>query len=108
MGQAQNYWCNIQEIVDLNYTLHAGAKVKKDKGKPIICSVLGAVVSAAVEHKHQQKADTEIITLSQDLVKVLQLQLEEDKANIYILQEEIRNQNAITGAQRGAACGISK
>lgn len=71
-------WCNIQEIVEIISTLHAGAKVKKDKGKPIVCSVLGAVVLAAVEHdEHQQKADMEIIASLQDLVKVSQLQLEE-------------------------------
>lgn len=30
------------------YPLHTGTEVKKDKGKPIICSVLCAVVLAAV------------------------------------------------------------
>lgn len=38
----------------------------------------------------------EIIVSLQDLVKVSQLQLEEDKANIYVLQVEIRNQKATT------------
>lgn len=74
MGWARNYWCNIQAIVDLISTLHAEAKVKKGKGKPIVCSFLGAVVLTAVEHKeHQQNADLEIIALLKDLVKVLQL-----------------------------------
>lgn len=51
-------------------------KVRKGKGKPIVCSVLGAVVLAAVEHKeHKQKTDMEIISPLQDLVKALQLQL---------------------------------
>lgn len=68
MVWAWNYWCNIQEIVNRNSTLHASAKVKKDKGKPIMFSVLGAVVLAAVEHKHQQKVDMEIIVSLQDLV----------------------------------------
>lgn len=46
----------------------------------------------------------EIIVSLQDLVEVSQLQLEEDKANTYILQEETRNQKAITNV----LCEISK
>lgn len=38
----------------------------------------------------------EITVLLQDLVKVSQLQLGEDKANTYLLQVEIRNQKATT------------
>ncbi|TRZ07559.1 hypothetical protein HGM15179_019550, partial [Zosterops borbonicus] len=64
----------------------AGDRLKKAKGKP--------TVSAVEQKEHQKKADMEIIALLQDLVKALQFQLEEQKANTHFLQEGIRTGRA--------------
>lgn len=46
------------------------------------CAVLGAALLAAVEEKGQQdKAESQITVLLQDLVRTLQVQLEEERAN---------------------------
>lgn len=47
----------------------------------------------------------EITVLLQDLVKVSQLQLGEDKANTYLLQVEIRNQKATTHVLKRSCMG---
>lgn len=98
MDWARNNWYNIQALVDRVSVLRTGAKLKKGKGKPMVCSVLAAAVIAAVEHReHQQKADIEIIASLQDLVKALQFQLEEQKANTHLLQGEIRSRTLKSG-----------
>lgn len=74
---AQNYWYNIQALVDRVSVLRTGARLKKGKAQPVVCSVLAAAVLAAVEHReHQQKADMEVTASLQHLVKALQFQLE--------------------------------
>ncbi|XP_027528790.1 uncharacterized protein LOC113962193, partial [Neopelma chrysocephalum] len=93
MEWAQDNWYNIQAIVDRISTLRAG--VRKGKGKPIVCSILGAVVITAINNKEQQqKAHIERVNSLQDSVKSLQMQLEEQKATAAVPQEEMRNQRA--------------
>ncbi|XP_071436803.1 uncharacterized protein [Pithys albifrons albifrons] len=101
MEWAQDNWYNIQAIVHRVSTLRAGVRARKGKGKPIVCSILGAALITAVNHKvQQQKSHTEVVNSLQDLVKSLQTQLEEQKTTVNILQEEIRNEKVTTRVLR--------
>ena len=72
--------------------LQKEAKVRRGKGKAIICAVLGASLAAVVEDRRRRlcRADTVIDSL-QMVIKTLQEQLKENKQ----LLEEERNQNVI-------------
>ncbi|XP_042644246.1 uncharacterized protein LOC122152922 [Tyto alba] len=89
---AKNHWFQPQSVVDRIRVLQKEAKVKRGKGKAIICAVLGASLAAAVEEREQksQQVDTVIDSLK-TAIQTLQEQLRETKD----LLEEERNQNAI-------------
>ncbi|GAB0180729.1 hypothetical protein GRJ2_000538200 [Grus japonensis] len=76
------------------------AKVKKGKGKAIICAVLGACLAAVVEERKRRSCQAEAVVASlQAAITALQEQLqenkralEEEKRQNLILKEELRNQ----------------
>lgn len=71
MDWARNNWYNIQALVDRVSVLRAGVRLKRCKGKPIVCSLLAAAVLPAANRQLWQTADLEIIAPLQDLVKAL-------------------------------------
>uniref|UniRef100_A0A8B9M0A1 Uncharacterized protein n=1 Tax=Accipiter nisus TaxID=211598 RepID=A0A8B9M0A1_9AVES len=89
---AKNQWFQPQSVVDRIRILQKEAKVKKGKGKAIICAVLGASLAAVVEERKQKSCQTDnVIDSLQMVIKNLQEQLKESKQ----LLEEERNQNVI-------------
>ncbi|XP_074669757.1 uncharacterized protein LOC141918805 [Strix aluco] len=89
---AKTHWFQPQSVVDRIRVLQKEAKVRRGKGKAIICAVLGASLAAVVEDRRRRlcRADTVIDSL-QMVIKTLQEQLKENKQ----LLEEERNQNVI-------------
>lgn len=89
---AKPQWFQPQSVVDRIRILKKEAKVKKGKGKAIICAVLGASLAAVVEERKQKSCQTDnVIDSLQMVIKNLQEQLKESKQ----LLEEERNQNVI-------------
>uniref|UniRef100_A0A663EGK8 Uncharacterized protein n=1 Tax=Aquila chrysaetos chrysaetos TaxID=223781 RepID=A0A663EGK8_AQUCH len=89
---AKNHWFQPQSVVDRIRILQKEAKVKKGKGKAVICAVLGASLAAAVEETKQKSCQTDnVIDSLQMVIKGLQEQLKESKQ----LLEEERNLNGI-------------
>ncbi|XP_069631326.1 LOW QUALITY PROTEIN: uncharacterized protein [Haliaeetus albicilla] len=97
---AKNHWFQPQSVVDRIRILQKEAKVKKGKGKAIICAVLGVSLAAAVEERKQKSCQTDnVIESLQMVIKNLQEQLKESKQLLeeernknVILKEELRNQ----------------
>ncbi|XP_074666883.1 LOW QUALITY PROTEIN: uncharacterized protein LOC141917524 [Strix aluco] len=88
----KKHWFQPQSVVDRIRVSQKEAKVKRGKGKAIICAVLGASLAAAVEEKKQKLYQTDIVIDSlQIVIQTLQNQLKETKE----LLEEERNQNII-------------
>ncbi|XP_075302410.1 LOW QUALITY PROTEIN: uncharacterized protein LOC142365467 [Opisthocomus hoazin] len=53
-GWARDHWFRLQSVVDRMKVLQKEARVKRGKGKAIICAVLGASLAAAVEERNQR------------------------------------------------------
>ncbi|GAB0205260.1 hypothetical protein GRJ2_002991600 [Grus japonensis] len=102
LGQdwARDRWFQLRSVIDRMTVVQKEAKVKKGKGKAIICAVLGACLAAVVEDRKQRSCQAEAVVASlQAAVTVLQEQLqenkralEEEKSQNLILKEEWRNQ----------------
>ncbi|KAJ7428192.1 hypothetical protein WISP_01566 [Willisornis vidua] len=78
MEWAQDNWYNIQATVHRISTLQAGLTTKYNS----------------------KKSHTQVVNSLQDLVKSLQTQLEEQKTTVNVLQEDIKNEKAITRVLR--------
>ncbi|XP_074769749.1 uncharacterized protein LOC141963913 [Athene noctua] len=89
---AKNHWFQPQSVVDRIRVLQKEAKVRKGKGKAIICAVLGASLAAAMEEKKEKYSQTDtLIDSLQTVIQTLQNQLRDTKG----LLEEERDQNRI-------------
>ncbi|XP_066194403.1 uncharacterized protein [Sylvia atricapilla] len=86
-GWAQKNWCNFENIVDRIYSLQHDARFKLGRNKTILCSVLGACLSAAIETRLKRVSEENAIKDSlQNLVEALQKQLEQERNHVYLLQ----------------------
>uniref|UniRef100_A0A8D0ET68 Uncharacterized protein n=1 Tax=Strix occidentalis caurina TaxID=311401 RepID=A0A8D0ET68_STROC len=96
----RKHWFQVQSVVDRIRVLQKEAKVKKGKGKSIICAVLGASLVAAMEERKEKSNQGDIVLDSlQSVIQTLQNQLreakeviEEQKEQIMILKSELREQ----------------
>uniref|UniRef100_A0A8D0FNC9 Uncharacterized protein n=1 Tax=Strix occidentalis caurina TaxID=311401 RepID=A0A8D0FNC9_STROC len=96
----RKHWFQVQSVVDRIRVLQKEAKVKKGKGKSIICAVLGASLVAAMEERKEKSNQGDIVIDSlQSVIQTLQYQLreakevlEEQKEQIIILKSELREQ----------------
>uniref|UniRef100_A0A8C0IHA1 Uncharacterized protein n=1 Tax=Bubo bubo TaxID=30461 RepID=A0A8C0IHA1_BUBBB len=89
---AKSHWFQPQIVVDRIRVLQKETKVRRGKGKALICAVLGASLAAVVEDRKQRLCQADTVTDSlQMVIKTLQEQLKENKQ----LLEEERNQNVI-------------
>ena len=96
----RDHWFWLQSVVDRMKVLQKEDKVRRGKGKMIICAVLGASLAAAVEDRDQKsgQAETAVDSL-QAAIETLREQLrenknllEEERCQNIILKEELRNQ----------------
>lgn len=102
LGQdwARDHWFQLRSVIDRMTVVQKEAKVKKGKGKAIICAVLGACLAAVVEERKRRSCQAEAVVASlQAAITALQEQLqenkwalEEEKRQNLILKEELRNQ----------------
>jgi len=85
-GWARDHWFRLQSVVDKMKVLQKEARVKRGKGKAIICAVLGASLAAAVEERNQRSGQAEVVVDSlQAVAETLREQLQESKL---LLEEE--------------------
>jgi len=76
------------------------ARVKRGKGKVIICAMLAASLAAAVEERNQRSGQAEAVVDSlqaavetlRELLRESKRLLEEERCQNIILKEELRNQ----------------
>ncbi|XP_066194960.1 LOW QUALITY PROTEIN: uncharacterized protein [Sylvia atricapilla] len=84
---AQKNWFNLENIVDRIYSSQHDARFKLGRNKTILCSVLGACLSAAIEtHLKRVSEENAVVDSLQNLVEVLQKQLEQKENQLYLLQ----------------------
>lgn len=80
MEWAQSHWSNFERVVDHINSLHKLTCMGEGKGKSIICAVVRAALTAAVEIRNKQHtAETQSIPSVQELVPYLQDQAEDLK-----------------------------
>jgi len=99
-GWARDHWFRLQSVVDRMKVLQKEARVKREKGKAIICAVLGASLAAAVQERNQRSGQAEaVVDPLQAAIETLWEQLwegkwllEEERCQNVILKEELRNQ----------------
>jgi len=80
--------------------LQKETRVKRGKGKAIICAVLGVSLAAEVEERNQRSGQAEVVVDSLEAaIEMLREQLqdnkwllEEERCQNVMLQEELRNQ----------------
>ncbi|RMB96168.1 hypothetical protein DUI87_27229 [Hirundo rustica rustica] len=90
---AQCNWFNLENIIDRVCSLQHETKFKLGKNKTILCSVLGACLSAAVESCFKRRSEEKaIIDSLQNLVEILQKQLNEERNEIYALRAALREE----------------
>ena len=88
---AQNNWSNLENVMDRINSLEHNIKLKLGRNKNIVCSVLGACLTAAIEtHLKQKNQDQIVIESLQNIVEMLQKQLNEERRENYILTNENR------------------
>ena len=100
MEWAQNNWSNLEGVADHINSLHKLARMGEGKGKSIICAVLRAALTAAVEIRNKQHmAEThavqslkELVTYLQDQVEDLRGQSEKEEHSKLLLQQALREQ----------------
>ncbi|RMC03594.1 hypothetical protein DUI87_19769 [Hirundo rustica rustica] len=86
-------WFNLENIIDRVCSLQHETKFKLGKNKTILCSVLGACLSAAVESRFKRRSEEKaIIDSLQNLVEILQKQLNEERNEIYALRAALREE----------------
>jgi len=98
-GWVRDHWFRLQSVADRMKVLQKEARVRRGKGKAIICAVLGASLAAAVEERNQRSDQAEAVVDSlQVAIETLREQLweskwllEEERCQNLILKEELRN-----------------
>uniref|UniRef100_A0A8C3QSL6 Uncharacterized protein n=1 Tax=Cyanoderma ruficeps TaxID=181631 RepID=A0A8C3QSL6_9PASS len=90
-GWAQNNWFNFENIVDRIYSLQHDARYKLGRNKTILCSVLGACLSAAIETRFKRvNEENAVIDSLQNLVEAVQKQLEQERNQKDSLQNLVK------------------
>uniref|UniRef100_A0A8C3QR24 Uncharacterized protein n=1 Tax=Cyanoderma ruficeps TaxID=181631 RepID=A0A8C3QR24_9PASS len=79
-GWAQNNWFNFENIVDRIYSLQHDARYKLGRNKTILCSVLGACPSAAIETRFKRVTLQEQLEQKTDQIYLLQTSLAEEQS----------------------------
>ena len=86
---AHNNWFNLENVMDRINSLEHNTKLKLGRNKTILCSVLGACFTAAIEtHLKQKSQDQTAIESLQNLVEILQKQLNEERSENHTLKDE--------------------
>ncbi|XP_069646816.1 uncharacterized protein [Haliaeetus albicilla] len=88
----RNHWFQPQSVVDKIRVLQEKAKVKKGKGKAIICVVLGVSLAAAMEEKKQKSGQSDMITSLQEQLQESKQLLEEERNLVKALKKELKRQ----------------
>ena len=91
-GWAKKHWFQPQSVVDRIRILPKEAKVKKGKGKAIICVVLGASLAAAMEERKQKSGQSDMIRSLQKQLQESKQLLEEERKLVGVLKRELKNQ----------------
>ncbi|XP_072776816.1 uncharacterized protein [Taeniopygia guttata] len=90
---AQSNWFNLDNVVDRICSLQHDTKFKLGRNKIILCSVLGACLTAAVETRFERRSEENaIIDSLQNLVEILQKQLDEEKNKSNFLQAALKEE----------------
>ncbi|XP_072777375.1 uncharacterized protein [Taeniopygia guttata] len=90
---AQSNWFNLDNVVDRICSLQHDTKFKLGRNKTILCSVLGACLTAAVETRFERRSEENaIIDSLQNLVEILQKQLDEEKNKSNFLQAALKEE----------------
>ncbi|XP_069626013.1 uncharacterized protein [Haliaeetus albicilla] len=89
---ARNHWFQPQSVVDKIRVLQEKAKVKKGKGKAIICAVLGASLAAAMEERKQKSGQSVMIGSLQEQLQESKQLLEEERNLVKALTKELKRQ----------------
>ncbi|XP_049671620.1 uncharacterized protein LOC126045078 [Accipiter gentilis] len=87
---AKNHWFQPQSVVDQIRILQKEAKVKKGKGKAIICAVLGASLAAAMEERKQKSGQGDMIRSLQEQLQESKQFLEEERNLVKVLTRELK------------------
>lgn len=88
---AKNNWFNLENVVGRICSLQHETKFKLGKDKTILCSVLGACLTAAIETRFKRRSEENaIIDSLQNLVGVLQKQLDEERNENNLLRAALR------------------
>uniref|UniRef100_A0A8C3MY78 Uncharacterized protein n=1 Tax=Geospiza parvula TaxID=87175 RepID=A0A8C3MY78_GEOPR len=91
---AENNWFNLESVIDRVCSLQHESKFKVGKNKNILCSVLGACLTAAIETRFKRKSgENAIIDSLQNLVEVLQKQLDEERKVNNLLRAALREEH---------------
>lgn len=86
---ANNNWFNLENVIDRIYSLQHESKFKLGKDKTILCSVLGACLTAAIETRSERRNEERtIIDSLQNLVQILQKQLDQERNENHLLRDE--------------------
>ena len=88
----KKHWFQPQSVVDRIRILQKEAKVKKGKGKAIICAVLGASLAAAVEERKQKSGQSDMIRSLQEQLQESKQLLEEERNLVKVLMKELKKQ----------------
>ena len=90
---AQNNWFNLENVTDRVCSLQHETKFKIGQNKAIICSGLGTCLTAAIDHRFKRCSEEKaIIDSLQNLVKILQKQLDEEKNRNHLLQAALKEE----------------
>lgn len=97
----ENNWFNLENVIDRICSLLHETKFKLGKNKTILCSVLGACLTAAIEACFKQRSEENaIIDSLHNLVEIVQKQLDEERNQNHLIraalsEEHVKNsQNA--------------
>ncbi|XP_069630645.1 LOW QUALITY PROTEIN: uncharacterized protein [Haliaeetus albicilla] len=90
----KKHWFQPQSVVDRIRILQKEAKVKKGKGKAIICVVLGASLAAAMEERKQKSGQSDTIRSLQEQLQESKQLLEEERNLVKVLEKQLKKQLA--------------
>uniref|UniRef100_A0A8C5JRS8 Uncharacterized protein n=1 Tax=Junco hyemalis TaxID=40217 RepID=A0A8C5JRS8_JUNHY len=87
-------WFNLENVIDRISSLQHESKFKLGSNKIILCSVLGACLTAAIETRFKRKSEENaIIDSLQNLVEALQKQLDEERNVNNLLRAALREEH---------------
>ncbi|XP_063280806.1 uncharacterized protein LOC134565238 [Prinia subflava] len=90
---AQEHWFDLESVMNRISSLQSELKYKIGKDKAVICSVLEACLTAAIDDRHKRyEEDKAVIDSLQNLVKILQSQLNEERNENHILRNALRDE----------------